>query len=125
MGAERARVGPQVEPVLTLRPCFKCRTDTYEASLVCSACKLQSPACVVSGYASLRCGTRVPCGACVFRVCCAPRVDLRARRRYPIPVAQMVQCKACDSRAIKAHWNAFVSKAKACPWCKAAQGVVA
>ena len=40
----------QVDQALTVRPCEKCRTGIYEASLICHKCSTQNPACIVSGY---------------------------------------------------------------------------
>ena len=43
---------------------------------------------------------------------------------YPVPTAQKVNCTNCGSIAHKQHWNAFVVKTKACPWCHAPQSPV-
>lgn len=40
---------------------------------------------------------------------------------YPVPASQRVTCTSCSSIAHKQHWNAFVVKSKACPWCHAPQ----
>lgn len=39
----------KIEPVLSMRPCYKCSTRTYEASLTCYSCQTRFKPCVVTG----------------------------------------------------------------------------
>ncbi len=45
----------QVEPVLSKRPCSKCNTKIYEASLDCANCKCRFKSCVVTGAHECKC----------------------------------------------------------------------
>jgi intraflagellar transport protein 172 len=40
---------------------------------------------------------------------------------FPVTGTDMCTCTACGSPATKVHWNAVVTKTRACPWCGAAQ----
>jgi intraflagellar transport protein 172 len=46
-----------------LRPCDKCRTDIYSASLTCPGCQHAHEPCVVTGYPVLK-RSRVECSQC-------------------------------------------------------------
>jgi intraflagellar transport protein 172 len=39
----------KVEPVLSMRSCYKCSTRIYEASLTCHSCQVRAKPCVVTG----------------------------------------------------------------------------
>merc|ERR1712232_1159735 len=54
---------PGVKPVMDLRQCDKCRTDTYAATLCCHQCKLTYEPCVITGYPVVK-RSRVECTQC-------------------------------------------------------------